>query len=86
MPDGWEARYLVPLSQVWGGSQGRASGTVHLLATAPVELGPRMRVRAGQLLCKRPRGWYERPPDGERRCPRCNNRAHLYSIEWPEGT
>ena len=55
------ALYHVPRSQVWEGSRGRQMGCVHLHLN-------------GRALCGR-RGWYERPAEGERLCPRCEARA-----------
>jgi hypothetical protein len=75
------AVYLVPRSQVWQGSRGRGTGHVHLRATADAADG-RLQVKPGQLLCKRPGGWYEREPDGEPRCPRCVERAERLGIGW----
>jgi hypothetical protein len=77
-----QAVYLVPRSQVWPGSRSRATGHVHLRATADAADG-RLKVKAGQLLCKRPPGWYERSPDGdEPRCPECTGRAERLRIGW----
>ena len=58
--DALEAVYLVPRSQVWEGSRGRARGRVHL-----------RRVGENRFLCCRKPGWYERPPQGEPLCARC---------------
>jgi hypothetical protein len=66
-----KAVYYVPRSQVWEGSRGRQSGSVHLHVD-------------GRAICGRKRGWYERSPDGELRCPRCVIRAEKLGIEWPE--
>ncbi len=65
-----DARYHVPRSQVWEGSRGRASGCVHLHVTSSVEFG-RITREPQQALCGK-RGWYERPAEGERICPRCD--------------
>ena len=69
----FDARYHVPRSQVWEGSRGGQSGCVHLHVTEPFELG-RIRRKPGQALCGK-RGWWERPAEGERLCPRCESVA-----------
>lgn len=66
----FEARYHVPRSQVWEGSRGRQSGNVHLHLTAPLDYG-RIHRNAGETLCRKRRGWYERPAEGEHLCGRC---------------
>lgn len=65
-----KALYHVPRSQVWNGSRGRQSGAVHLHVTEPFDVG-RIHRQPGQSLCGK-RGWYERPAEGERLCPRCD--------------
>jgi len=58
------------------------SGHVHLRALTDAADG-RLKVTAGQLLCKRPRGQRERQDYGEPHCPRCEKRAQRLGIMWP---
>ena len=67
-----EAAYFVPRSQVWEGSRGRQSGRVHLILD-------------GKVLCGRKRGWYERPPEGEPICERCEKRRDALSLNTETG-
>lgn len=78
-------RYHVPNSQVWPGSRGAAHGNVHLHVLQPTTLG-RMKRKAGECLCRKKRGNYERPPEVDElaaRCPGCEAVALRYGIEWP---
>jgi len=71
----------VPRSQVWPRSRGRQFGRTHLHIETYFDLG-RIHRKPGQALCGK-RGWYERPPEGEREfadlCPRCNDIAERAS-------
>jgi hypothetical protein len=88
-PASFEERYHVPRSQVWEGSGGRQQGNVHLhvlgeMKTFKAASGRTLVRGDGRALCGK-RGWYEREPyDGERRCPRCEDLAVRYGIQWPE--
>jgi hypothetical protein len=78
-------RYHVPPSQCWEGSRGQAHGNVHLHVVDDVTLG-RLKRRAGECLCAKRHGSYERPlEDGERafRCERCAAVAVRNGIAWP---
>lgn len=80
-------RYHVPGSQTWPGSRGGAQGNVHLHVVEDVKLGRLVR-RAGECLCAKKHGSYERPvDDGERelvfRCPGCSDVAAWNGIAWP---
>jgi hypothetical protein len=75
-----EARYHVPRSQVWEGSQGRQRGHVHLHVQSQLVLGGKFAVRqAGRALCLAS-GWYERPAEGEELCPRCKTIADRFGL------
>jgi len=69
----WIPLYHVPRSQVWAGSGGRQRGHVHLHVTEHFDVG-RIHRKPGQALCGK-RGWYEREPEGETVCPRCEEIA-----------
>lgn len=79
-----ERRYHVPRNQVWEGSRGRQTGRVHFHVTETVNLDRGLRRSAGEALCSRKHGWYERPPvDGEQDCPECVARAARHGLELP---
>jgi len=90
---GWQVRYHVPRSQVWGGSRGGQTGAIHLHAPETVTLtakqgrGGTLKVGSGGALCQRI-GWYERPVEHESdlrvRCAECDRRAQRYGIQWPD--
>lgn len=80
---------IVPRSQVWAGSRGRASSRLHLRLDRPFVWGARFRRDAGQFLCGRQRGWYEdddaRSFEGAQRCARCAELVERYeALTWPE--
>lgn len=78
-------RYHVPGSQVWQGSRGAARGNVHLHVLEDVTLG-RLARRAGECLCPKRHGSYERtldPGEVEFRCERCAAIAARHGIVWP---
>lgn len=78
-------RYHVPSSQVWEGSRGAARGHVHLHVTEDLTLGRIVR-RAGECLCAKRHGTYERPLDADERenefrCERCFAVAARHDLE-----
>ena len=78
---------IVPRSQVWEGSRGRARSYLHLALRQDFAVG-RLRRVSGAFLCGRAPGWYEdadaRSFTHAARCPRCVSLAERYGIEWPE--
>lgn len=79
--------YHVPRSQVWEGSRGRARGNIHLHVREDVTLG-RIKRRAGECLCPKKHGSYERPADADDqrtalRCEKCATVATRFGIPWP---
>lgn len=76
-------RYHVPRNQVWQGSRGRQHGNVHVHVTQDVAIG-RIRREAGETLCGKRRGWYERPPyPNEANCQRCEDILARYAAQAP---
>ncbi len=78
-------RYHVPGSQVWAGSRGAARGNVHLHVVEDFTLG-RLQRRAGECLCSKRHGTYERaldPGETQFRCERCAMVAARAGIDWP---
>jgi hypothetical protein len=71
------SRHYIPAVAVY-----IVSGRVHLRTLVDVADG-RLKVAAGQLLCKRSRGWHERQDGGEPHCQRCEARAKRLGIMWP---
>src|SRR3954464_15495303 len=82
-----EERYHVPGSQVWAGSRGAQRGNIHLHVLEDVKLG-RIKRLAGQCLCPKKGGSYERAVDDDDRertfrCPKCATVAERFGIPWP---
>lgn len=84
-----ELRYHVPRSQVWEGSRGAARGNVHIHVLEWFKAG-RLTRAAGQALCAKKHGSYERPPEpNETLCRECVERAERHEISYlptKEGT
>lgn len=79
-----DLRYHVPTSQTWQGSRGAAKGNVHLHVKGDVTLGRRKR-KAGECLCSKKHGTYERPPDptDTNLCPECVRVAETNGLVVP---
>lgn len=81
-PVALEPRYHVPGSQVYPGSRGAAVGNVHLHVSADVKLGRRSR-KAGECLCSKKHGSFERKPEGETKmCDECVKVAADNGLTW----
>lgn len=72
----------VAASQVHAGPRGGARSYAHIqrMAGAGEFVSGRLRVPEGRTVCKKPRGWYERPAEDEPVCPECKDRALRHGI------
>lgn len=82
LASGWTMTTHVAASQVHPGSRGGSRSYAHVERArgAGEFVSGRLRVPEGRTVCKKLRGWYERPAEDEPVCPECRDRALRHGI------